>query len=238
MNPLTVAVPVGPHAEDQKWLDKCLESVRLQTRQPDEVLIIDDMAGLSQDLESDQPYPIRIWRSPWRLGVAHAFNFGVALAKNDLVFMLAADDWLEPGCLEACLEEYERQHCNPLGYYYVSVQAEVEEGWDCPYVLPDPPVWTKPCTAAMVTKQLWRHTGGYPLESGNTPDPSFVTLLNARQGAGHLYPVDIARPLYNSLAHRGQSSGNCKEWYGIAIACRNLLIRDWKPSEWGRYDNG
>jgi len=233
---ITVAIPVGPHATDQQWLDKGLESVRLQTRQPDEVLLIDDMAGLPQDItDRGQPYPIRIWRSPWRLGVATAFNVGVALANNDLVFLLADDDWMEPECLEACLAEYERRD-DPLGFYHVTIRIDIAEGYVYKHKLLDPPVYARPGTAAMVTKQLWRHTGGYPLESGMAPVETFIQLLLSDKGAGHLYPVRRGEVLYHGLAHSGQASEHYPSWRRIAVLNRLRLLQEWEPANWGRYE--
>ncbi|GAG14074.1 unnamed protein product, partial [marine sediment metagenome] len=83
---ITVTIPVGPELHHRRWLDECLDSITGQTVPPDEVLLIDDMAGLP----SYRKRGYRVWRSPWLLGTAHAFNFGVALAAHELVIMLGS----------------------------------------------------------------------------------------------------------------------------------------------------
>src|SRR5262245_63733783 len=96
--PITIAIPVGPNASNRRWLGECLASIAEQTVTPNEILLIDDGANLDP---FDYP-ALRVERTPWRLGVAGAFNAGVALAKNDLVLMLGSDDRLHPAAIQAC----------------------------------------------------------------------------------------------------------------------------------------
>src|SRR3972149_1200671 len=99
---VTVAIPVGPSEANVRWLDEAVASVREQTYDgPIQVLLVDDMQGL--------PYThgVTTWHAPWHLGVATAFNIGVAVAEYDLVFMLGSDDRLLPQCLARCVEAFE-----------------------------------------------------------------------------------------------------------------------------------
>ncbi len=225
---VTVAIPVGPEQHHQRWLGECLASVRQQTHPADEVLLIDDMAGL-EDREG-----CRIWRAHWRLGAAHAINFGVALAKNDLVYILCADDWLEPECLAACVEEYGRRN-DSLGYYHVTIRFRPEGDYQHPGRLPDPPIQDLPCGAAMTTKQLWRKTGGFPMEAGGSPDSCFISILLGWKKIGNLYHVRQGVPLCNIRMHAEQDSATRGSWLGVIHTARDLLTKEWKQPEWGRY---
>ena len=221
---ISVVIPVGPYPDDQRWLDECLESVRVQTRPPDEVLLIDDMAGLPTEATP----PLRIWRSPWRLGVAAAMNFGVALAENDLVFMLCADDSLHPECLERCLDAYLNQpeDARDRSYYFVGVKyldgREKDEQFE-------------PCGAAMVTKQLWRTCGGFPPETASgAPDAALISIMIVHSGAGQTVGVGRGLCLYNCNPHEACDSARRYYWQGVILETRDVLTRLWEPPAWGR----
>lgn len=241
---ITVAIPVGPFSTDQQWLEECLESVRAQTRRADEVLIIDDMAGLVKgDIRIDEERddglchawdgPLagcNIWYSPWRLGVGHAFNFGVALAKNELVFMLGADDTLHPECLERCVAAYEGDspEARDLTYYFVGVQYLDGRVGSKQFVA---------CNAAMVTKSLWRRCGGFAVESASgAPDAALISVMMVHPDAGRFVGVGEGMCLYNYRSHANTDTAKRAAWQGIILETRNVLTRDWKQPEWGRYE--
>ena len=229
---ISVVIPVGPYQDDQRWLGECLESVRVQTHQADEVLLIDDMANLPSidPLPAQTWPPTHIWRSPWRLGVAAAMNFGVALAENDLVFMLCADDTLHPECLERCLETYEEEPegARDLSYYFVGVKYLDGREADEQYL---------PCGAAMVTKQLWRTCGGFPPETASgAPDAALISTMMVHSGAGRIVGVSEhdRACLYNYRSHGGSDSVRRASWQGVILETRDILTREWMPPKWGR----
>jgi len=234
---VSVVIPVGPESHHQRWLKECLASVRAQTHSADEILLIDDMAGLVQmeTYSADDPLrECRVWCSPWRLGVGIASNFGVALAKNDLVYILNSDDWMEPECLAACVEEYERRR-DPLGYYYVTVRFVSEDGYKPSYI-PDSLVMDLPGGSVLVTKQLWKHTGGFPMDAGGAAEPAFISILLGNSGAGTLYPVRQGTILHNIRVHPEQESAKRQGWLSVMSAARHLLTLEWKQPNWGRYE--
>lgn len=240
MTAITVAIPVGPFSTDQQWLEECLQSVRAQTRKADEVLLIDDMAGLplegafplgdgSWQADTGPLAPCRIWRTPWRVGVADAFNFGVALAKSETVFMLGADDTLHPECLERCLNAYEKDGLETRGltYYFVGVRylddREVNEQFIA-------------CNAAMVTKSMWRRCGGFATETGSgAPDAALVSVMMIHPEAGRVVGVGEGMCLYNYRPHANTDTAKRSAWQNIILATRDTLTRDWTPPKWGRY---
>jgi len=216
---VTVAIPVGPRPTDQQWLEECLESVRQQTMPPDEILLVDDMANLP-------PHDgCRIWRAPWRVGVACAFNFCVALAKNELVFMLSDDDILYPTCLERCLATYERVG-RIDGFYWAGVRySDDREDQFFPF------------NGAMTTKGFWRMTGGFPPESGSgAPDAAFLSILMVNGMFDRVQCIDTKEPQYWYRVHENTDTGARGPWQGVILETRHLLTHSWKPPEWGRYD--
>lgn len=218
---ISVIIPVGPNPAYRKYLPGCLESVRNQARQADEVLVIDDQAHLEQ---ADVGDGVRLWKTPWLSGVAHAFNFGVALAEQELVFMLGSDDRLMPWCLGDCLKSYE-QYQDSLGYYYVDVQYS------------DGRSQNLACNAAMVTKALWKHNGGFPVESAvGAPDTVLISIMLAAKGsAGNLRHVDSAQPPYWYRVHdQTDTAARAPRFQGAIFGVRGELTKSWRRPEWPR----
>lgn len=204
--PITVSIPVGPHPSNQRWLGECLLSIEKQTESPSEILIIDDGANL-EPIEG-----VRIWKTPWASGVAHAFNFGVALAQNDLVIMLGSDDRLLPKAIERCWQAWERIK-DPLGYYAMTI------------VYNDGREQTTPCNAAMVHKQLWRHTGGFPIESAvGMCDSVLLSMMMATRGKmGNIHSI-APEPIYWYREHNETDTAQRRPvWHNYASAIRNVL---------------
>jgi len=221
---VSVVVPVGPHPANQRWLDQCLDSISEQTwhKRGDggcNLVLVDDMAGLdSHNVPTNLPH--FIWRSPWYLGVAHAFNIGVAVAPSELVFMLGSDDWLEPDCIEACVDMY--RHCNsdPFGYYFVGVRySDTGETQDLA------------CHAAMVSKTLWKRTGGLPIQasSGASDSALLSILIKHYPRAGRPWKVASGKPLYNYRRHGETDTASKGPWQTVILETRNLVTAEWTP---------
>jgi len=228
---ISVVIPVGPEPHHEQYLEECLASLRTQTKQPDEILLVDDKHFDPRALDTyrvsqgrDGVYridsgPFRgcdIWHSPWYLGVAHAFNFGVALAENECVFLLGADDRLFPECLEMCELIYE-QNGQKSGYYYVGVEYS------------DGRLQSLPCSAAMVTKSLWKETRGFPTEvASGASDAAFISMLLGAKQEHLLVPVIPDKPLYWYRSHEQSDTAQRGPWQGVILATRDLVTERFK----------
>lgn len=225
-----VTIPVGASESNRRWLTECLNSVLSQTRRPDSVTLVWDYPNDKRlPWEADQAIEtlqdatlLKEWTAPWYLGVAHAFNFGVALDPSEMTLMLGSDDTLEPDCLEECASAYYAWKRNPLAYYYLGVRY-----------MDDDSLQTVPCNAAMVGKALWRRTGGFPVESASgAPDAALVSILLSRGiEAGYVYPVADGKPLYNYRRHQDTDTASRGPWQGVILATRDILTTLWKPKE-------
>lgn len=235
MSCVSVIIPVGPEKHHADFLEECIGSVLQQTHRPAEILLIDDMADLFRgsvkfvdgiaevDTADDALPPLRCWRAPWHLGVAGVFNCGVALAQADLVFMLGADDKLLPNCLEKCIEAYLRE--GEIDAYY-NVGVAHSDGREDQYIA---------CHAAMVTKGLWRKTGGFPPESVvGAADTMFLSIMIANAPAPIIL-VDRTEPLYWYRVHENTDTAQRRSWFSILHEVRNKLTADWRPPTWRRY---
>ena len=230
-----MTIPVGPNPTNKRWLDECIHSVLGQDCQADEILLIDDQAGLELTVQLDEnliqaaqtlwgdgerimnlPNKVRLWKTPWASGVAHAFNFGVALAHNDLVVMLGSDDLLQPWALSDLKKTYEKWN-EPLGYYWFDVEymdtAETQH---------------LPCHGAAITKQLLKHTGGFPVESAiGQPDTMLISIMLAHPEAGRLISVDSETPPYRYRRHAESDTGT-RPPFPFSVV-RDILTERWTP---------
>lgn len=94
---LTVVIPTWNHSD---LLGECLSSLRGQSFQDFDVLVVDDgssdnIAGL---VASDFP-EVRVLRLPENKGFAAAVNAGLREVQTELVFLLNNDMTLDPACL-------------------------------------------------------------------------------------------------------------------------------------------
>lgn len=84
------------------YLEECIRSVLAQNWPNTEYILID---GGSADATLDiiRRYENRIdyWRSEPDQGIFDAMNKGISLANGDLIGLLNADDWYEPGAVES-----------------------------------------------------------------------------------------------------------------------------------------
>lgn len=215
---ISVVIPVGPFPANKRWLKEALDSVYNQTMKPEEILIIDDMAGLPEGF-----YGTHVWYSPWRLGVAHAFNFGVALARNELVFLMGSDDTLEPTCLEQCHLRW-KENQKQDAYYFTGIKySDNDELQDLP------------CGYAMVTKGLWQKTGGFPVESAvGAPDAALVSIL-MKHFPKSLVKVADGAPLVTYRRHGESDTAGRGPWQGAILETRDVVTTIWQKPEWPRY---
>lgn len=223
--PITVAIPVGPFPQNKRWLREAVESVVAQDPRPSEVLLVDDMADLSDVALPNAPdVHIRRWLSPWRLGVAHGFNFCVALAKENNVLMMGSDDMLLPGCLAECMKVL-KAHNFKDAYYWLGIQFN--DGRPDQYV---------PVNAAVTTKGFWKLTGGFPPESAVGAPDSCLTSIIEKHFPKLMIPVSGHKPLYWYRDHpESFTLSRHVNWMGIRAWANNTLLETYSPPSWGRY---
>lgn len=235
--PITVVIPVGPTPEACAYLPAAIESVAAQTSRAG-LLIVDDMHGQSShqgcvldigdieylygDLEID------IVQNPWHGGVAFSFNHGVAQAWGEHVLMLGADDWLEPNAIALAQRAIAERNIGQ-GYYFYRVRYSD----DRPERDQD-----QPCNAAVVTKALWRATGGFPVESAlGRPDVMFIGMLMGHPDLGTLVPIrDDGTPPYNVRVHDQQHTASRGPWVRALDEAAQAYWTTYQPTRWGRYE--
>lgn len=225
---ISIVLPVGPREVDRKWLDECLASIIPQVKGRDEIVLIDDMAGLPYSYCSDK---IRIHKNDWRLGCAASWNVGISVAYNDYCLMMGADDWLAPNALQRAIEKITQVN-DDYGYYSYTIQYydDIEKQYQ--------EIQSLPCNAAVVSKKLWKYTGGFPPETAiGAPDAAFISILLGSHGkAGNIIKICEGTPLYYVRRHINQDTAQRGSYQGVILETRNILTRDWRPVRWGRYE--
>lgn len=219
--PISVVIPVGPRPEHSRWFDVATASVLMQTLPGDELVIVENGTDLGDEWVSDLvPTKIKVWKSPWPLGVPVSFNVGVGLAKNEHVLLMGSDDVLLDGCLDACRKSIE-DYPDPLGWYYLGVEYS------------DGRTQNTPCHASVITKELWNLTGGFPPESAvGACDTILISMLMSNHGrgwTGDFHSVS-KEPLYWWRIHPDQETRRRQSsWGSIAKLVRDVLTVEWKP---------
>lgn len=231
---VTVGIPVGPSASACAWLGEALASVHAQTVHA-EVLLVDDMHGLPwQPLGSpetsqygvyDKDQSVHVWRAPWRLGVAHAFNACVSLSRTPLTIMMGADDLLERDCVEQVVNAYMSTPLELRSLTYFSLPLRYMDTGEVQY---------EPCNAAAVTRELWQLTGGFPVESASgAPDAAFLSMI---WNSDYFRIRSVAQhPLYHYRRHDATDTAGRGPWQGVILETRNLLTAQFSKPRWGRY---
>lgn len=219
-NGITIVVPVGPNPVYLAYLPECLESIQQQMGEHDQLLIIDDQAYLQLDaFESYNPRRM-LFRTPWLSGCAHAWNFGVALAANEWCILMGSDDKLLPGALDACREVISGA-ADPLGYYHLTCQLDTGE------------IIAHFNNAAMVSKALWKHTGGFPITSTvGAPDALLISIMMVHMPQ-HLLQVKEGTPLYWVRQHEHQDTRQYAAFFNPeVISIRNKETARWTKPSW------
>jgi glycosyltransferase involved in cell wall biosynthesis len=247
-NKVTVGIPVGPAAHHAAYLRECIASVLAIPEKPD-ILIIDDMhgvepeelglegawrqhsrdldcfwaSGTTRDVVSQDVYR---YETPWRMGVAQAFNLCVALAKTQFVLTLGADDTVETNVISAFTSACPM----PLR------DRALLTFWGLPVRYMDTgEVQTLPCNAAIVSRDLWRHTGGFSPEMGvGACDSMLLSIMIGNDPeAGDIRMVG-EEPLYNYRRHDLTDTATRADFQGAIFAVRDALTSSWSPQTWRR----
>ncbi len=195
------------------------ESIRSQSLLPDEVVFVND-GGYKLIIDDDiTGVDCGYWDNPWNLGVVASLNIGVAVAKNELVLLGCTDDLFLPNCVQRCADAWEREK-EPLAYYYLGVRYSDGREQNCA------------CGAAMVTKELWRYTGGFPPQASvGAADHIFLSCLmaGARDGYSKAQIIRVSDELtYWYRVHDKTETSTTNIWPAIE-AVRDRLTSEWRP---------
>lgn len=130
---VSVIIPIY---NTENYLERCLESIRIQTYEDMEVIMVDDGSTDSSRsiansfAEKDNRFRLFIQKNA---GVSAARNYGLDIAKGEYILFVDSDDWLESQMVERLVDnmniydteiaccQYDRNKC------FDSVTVEVWE---------------------------------------------------------------------------------------------------------------
>lgn len=226
---ISVIIPCGPLPETELYLPEMIESICKQTELPNEVVIIDDAAHISQECKDvvgvelfRNGIKVQWLKNQWNLGESSSRNIATVNASNDWVFQAAYDDRLFPRCLEMCWKYAHQMNFDTSGYYYVVLEIDGQEEKQ-----------GQVGAHAMFHKDLWARLGGYPLVGClGLADIGFIDLVMTK--GGKIYQVkDWA--LYWHRTHKNNGVylvPPALRHYARELANENTA--NWKYPEWVR----
>ena len=121
---------VAPVYGVEQFIDQFLDSIRQQTFQDFEAILVDDgskdncPAILDRFAEEDSRYRVIHQENG---GVSVARNTGLAEVTGEYVYIVDSDDWLEPTALEVLWEEAERTDADIIYGDWISEKKERSE---------------------------------------------------------------------------------------------------------------
>lgn len=218
---ITVVVPVGPHHMYKKWLNSCLFSIERQSVPANQVIIVDDMANLNSRDYQSYNVPLRITKNPWLLGPYASWNIGVALSQTNMVLLMGSDDMIYEDCIERVQKTY-RKVGDVAGFY--NLTCDIGQSHEKSTALNN---------AAVVTKNLWRLTGGFPLTANLGGGDALLISIMMVHMPEHLHQVDEGEATYWVREHEFQDTRKFAGTFPQQIVeVRDVETRRWEKPIW------
>ncbi len=203
---LTVRVAVIATVKNESGtIAHLLDSLCRQTRQPDEVVIVDggstdDTWAQLQTWERSGRLPLRILLEPG-CNIARGRNLAIAATRSAIIASTDAGVWLEPGWLASLLpplagESPELPHVVACGFFVPEATTAFEMALGAT-VLPaladvNPSKFLPSSRSVAFLKAAWAEVGGYPEWLDYCEDLVFDFRLSARGNRFVFRPEAIA----------------------------------------------
>lgn len=204
---ISVIIPVGPG--HQKYLLDAIDSVQAQIFRNWECIVVND----TDELLPNIPSWVRVIETDGKIGPAGARNLGIHIARGALFLPLDADDFLQPGALEAMFKVWLDHQDHIIYCDFHDDQAQ--EGKFIVHQNPDYNPWIlvengclHPVTA-LTPKKYWTEIGGYDEDLPGWEDWGFQ-LACAERG---YCSIRVPLPLFTYRKHTGKRrNGNYGEF--------------------------
>jgi glycosyltransferase involved in cell wall biosynthesis len=171
---VTVVITLYNYAD---YIEECLNSVcaTIGDRLPNgfDILVIDDCSTdtstrLVENYIQNVDTPICLIKKAFNTGLADARNCGLQLARAPFVFILDADNWIYPNCLDISYETITESGCAAVYGIINRFKNDTREGaglvsfyeWDVRELLGGPYI----DAMAMFKKDILLQVGGYSTE--------------------------------------------------------------------------
>lgn len=188
--------------EYERFVEECLDSVRAQTHEAIELIVVDDASVRDGSAERCRAWMERhaarfdralLLRHPRNLGLAEARNTAFAAARTDFVFVLDADNSIFPRALARLLEGA-RSAFAEVSYSQIALHGDrIGVG--------HADVWSRyrmrignyVDAMALVGRAAWREVGGYSHLEGGWEDFDFWCKLMERGTQAIFVPEILCR---------------------------------------------
>jgi glycosyltransferase involved in cell wall biosynthesis len=171
---ITVIIPCF---NAEAFLADAIESVLCQTRQADEVIVVDD-CSTDASREIAARYPVRLLQTPRNAGHPTARNQAIEAATGDVIAWLDADDYWESNHLEAVVGLLDRHPEADVAFSAVRCFGTQSRLWthDEPPTAPANLFWEcfhntmVPAMSAVTRTAAIRGVGGFDTTINAAPD--------------------------------------------------------------------
>ena len=161
-NPLVSVIM--PCYNDGGTLEEAVDSLRAQTWQEIEWILIDDGSddGMTPALEQALSFPRKTLLHTDHIGPAAARNRGIAAAKGEYILPLDADDTIEPTYIEKAVEQMAAHPACGIVYCHADLFGAASGPWELPeYNLRSELLDNCIFVTALFRKQDWEKAGGF-----------------------------------------------------------------------------
>lgn len=185
---------VIPCYNAHKYLGQTLDSVRAQTYQNIEIIVVDD--------GSSDPETINFLGLEKGICVVHQLNQGLSSARNagfsaatgEYVLPLDADDWLEPDAIARLVVGLQQNAQVAFAFCYMRMEGEGEGILTKQYNFFEQLFLNQLPYSLLLRKAAWQKVGGYD-ESMRQGYEDWE--FNIRLGAGGMHGVAVPAPLFH-----------------------------------------
>jgi len=159
---LTRVSVVIPCYNAHAFLERAIESVRAQTFNNLEILVVDDGSDAPETkaLLSRLPNDVRVIRQENK-GLAGARNTGFNEARGEYVLPLDADDWIDPLFLEEAVALLNKKGPNAFVYADIMLEGEGVGVLAKPFNLFEQLYFNQLPYCMLMPLAIWKKVGGY-----------------------------------------------------------------------------
>lgn len=209
---ISVVIPCGP--SHSKYLPDSIDSIITQSFTKTEVIVVND----SQDTLK-VPSFVKVFNTD-KVGSGPAIsrNIGIRNSKAPLIFLLDADDYLQPSALEDLYESMTASNEYIYSDWIIQESKEIKYApeYDCDDILRRLP-HTISC---LFPRKAWIDVGGFDENLGSWEDWDFILALNDKGYCGVRVP--------EALLQYRMSSGTIREKiYQDRENAKLVLLEKW-----------
>jgi glycosyltransferase involved in cell wall biosynthesis len=226
-----------------KYLRRCLDSVVLQTRQPDQLVIVDDgstddSVSIIREYEAKYSF-IEVHILEKNKGAIFATRLALSYVRCEYIYGVAADDYVLPGWFKAAMEAAELYP--QAGVIFGNVLIANEQTGKStissyrtagePYLLPKEIFWdfiskTNYCTyitsSCLYRRMAWESVGGFREKIDHYCDSFAANTIGIIYGACHVaHPAHVFVQYENSFSAKQMS--DTQKMLDIAFEIERLL---------------